>query len=229
MKITVYSDESGVFDVVHNRYYEYGGLILLSSKERENLQRKYLSIEKLVKQSEGLSNDQEAKASVLTNANKARLFRLLNHTELFGGVVEQGRVLERIFLDKKSKQRYLDYVYKISLKRKFQAMIRTGRLDPNDVTSLQIYVDEHATATNGHYELREALENEFKRGTYNSIWTKYFPPIFPKIQQVSLRLCDSKANTLIRAADIVANHIYNDFEFDLIRPDKPNLQIFYFP
>ena len=139
MKITVYSDESGVFDVVHNRYYVYGGLILLSSKERENLQRKYLSIEKLVKQSEGLSNDQEAKASVLTNANKARLFRLLNHTELFGGVVEQGRVLERIFLDKKSKQRYLDYVYKISLKRKFQAMIRTGRLDPNDVTSLQIY------------------------------------------------------------------------------------------
>lgn len=229
MKITVYSDESGVFDVVHNRYYVYGGLILLSSKERENLQRKYLSIEKLVKQSEGLSNDQEAKASVLTNANKARLFRLLNHTELFGGVVEQGRVLERIFLDKKSKQRYLDYVYKISLKRKFQAMIRTGRLDPNDVTSLQIYVDEHATATNGHYELREALENEFKRGTYNSIWTKYFSPIFPKIQQVSLRLCDSKVNTLIRAADIVANHIYNDFEFDLIRPEKPNLQVFYFP
>ena len=27
MKVSVYSDESGVFDVQHNKYYVYGGLV----------------------------------------------------------------------------------------------------------------------------------------------------------------------------------------------------------
>ena len=132
-------------------------------------------------------------------------------------------------LNRKSKQRYLDFVYKVSLKRKFEFLIRMGRLNPADVTSLQVCVDEHATATDGRYELQEALEQEFKVGTFNYMWTQYFPPIFPNIQNVSLRLYDSKVNTLIRAADIVANHIYHDCMSGGKMQIKPNLHITNFP
>lgn len=69
-------------------------------------------------------------------------------------------------------------------------------------------MDEHTTATNGRYELREALENEFKNGTYNMTWEKYFPPLFPGMKSVDLKLKDSKQDALIRAADIVANRLY---------------------
>ena len=67
MKISVYSDESGVFDVQHNKYYVYGGLVFFSFDEESNLRRKYLSIERLVKRSSGLNYEQEAKATALDN------------------------------------------------------------------------------------------------------------------------------------------------------------------
>lgn len=41
MELFIYSDESGVFDSVHNDYYVYGGLILvnnnLSVDDKENI------------------------------------------------------------------------------------------------------------------------------------------------------------------------------------------------
>ena len=47
MNIFVYSDESGVFDKVHNDIYVYGGIIFLSKEEKDNNVRKYLNVEKL--------------------------------------------------------------------------------------------------------------------------------------------------------------------------------------
>lgn len=41
MNIYIYSDESGVFDKVHNDYYVYGGLILLGKKQRDDCIHKY--------------------------------------------------------------------------------------------------------------------------------------------------------------------------------------------
>ena len=36
MDIYVYSDESGVFDINHNEYYVYGGVIFLNKNEIKN-------------------------------------------------------------------------------------------------------------------------------------------------------------------------------------------------
>ena len=67
---------------------------------------------------------------------------------------------------------------------------------------------EHTTATNGRYELREALEQELKTGTYNMDYSLFFPPIFTNLKSVQLTFCDSKTTTLVRAADIIANRLY---------------------
>lgn len=208
MEIYVYSDESGVFDVAHNKYYVFGGVMFLSKEEKDACTNKYLAAERCVKQTASMSSADEAKASVLSNKNKGKLFRSLNQQIRFGVIVDQTRVLPRIFVSKKDKQRYLDYVYKIAVKRCFERLIIERRIIPSEVDKLHFYVDEHTTATNGLYELREGLEHEFKNGTYSPKWDCFYPPIFPKLQSVTVDFCNSSARPLVRAADIVANKIY---------------------
>lgn len=208
MNIFVYSDESGVFDKEHNKYFVFGGVIFLSKEERDIASRKYIAAERVVRTSENITSDMEVKASLITNKSKGKLYRSLNSYYKFGIVADQSRVLDRIFESKKDKQRYLDYVYKIGLKLRFQHMISNGIIVPSEVERLIFYVDEHTTATNGRYELRESLEQEFKYGTYNWNYSCHFPPIFPNLQELKLDFCNSASKTLVRAADIVANKVY---------------------
>lgn len=208
MDIFVYSDESGVFDVCHNRYFVFGGLMFLDKESRDICARKYCKAEKDVKSSTGMSPDVEAKAAAISNANKGKLFRALNNQIRFGVVIDEEKIHKNIWITKKDKQRYLDYAYKIAVKRCFEKLIEKGSISPMDVKNLNFFVDEHTTATNGRYELREGLEQELKSGTFNYTWNIFYPPIFPSVQSVNLYFCNSSTKPLIRAADIVANRIY---------------------
>ena len=206
MNIYVYSDESGVFDKVHNEIFVFGGLIFLSKEDKDIASRKYIHAERAIKNN--YNNGQELKACIVSNKDKGKLYRSLNSSYKFGVVVKQSDVLNQIFSNKKSKQRYLDYVYKISVKEYFKRMIADGTIDPKEVKNIYFYVDEHTTATDGRYELKEGLLEEFKSGTYNQKWSKFYPPIFPNLCTLELSYCDSKQKPLVRAADIVANNIY---------------------
>ena len=74
MNIYIYSDESGVFDYIHNRWYIFGGVILLSKKEKELAVRKYIHAEKVVRAKESLEKETEVKASKVSNKDKHSLF-----------------------------------------------------------------------------------------------------------------------------------------------------------
>ena len=207
MNIYIYSDESGVFDQKHNDFFVFGGLVFLDKESRDNETRKYMHVERVIRDIERIADDGEIKASRVSNKSKNKIYRSLNQIEKFGIVVHQKQLSPELFDDKKGKQRYLDWAYKIAVKRKFQRMIREGVLNPNEVENLYFYVDEHHTATNGLYELRESLESEFKYGTYRN-WVAYIPPIFPNLKRVEVKFCNSQTTTLVRAADIVANKLY---------------------
>lgn len=209
LNIYVYSDESGVFDRIHNEYFVFGGVVFLSTEEKENRNRMYLSVEKQIRRSEKISKDKEVKATSISNKGKGSLYRSLNNVYKFGAVIDQKRILPEIFDDKKSKQRYLDYAYKIAIKRFFQDLIAKGVIKPKEIDNIYFFIDEHSTATNGKYELREALEEEFKRGTFNFRYDVFYPPIFPNLQSLTVTFCNSSSKTLIRAADIVANRLYH--------------------
>lgn len=136
------------------------------------------------------------------------------------------------YCHKKSKQRYLDYAYKIALKRAFEWLIDEKYISGEEVENIYIFVDEHTTATNGKYELEEGLERELKIGTFNFNYVHYFPPLFSQLKSLQVYFCDSKSKTLVRAADIVANRIY----WDTIRyqntgelKDSPNLKHIFLP
>ena len=208
MDLFIYSDESGVFDKAHNDVFVFGGLVFLSKEDKDRHARLYLRAERTVRDAEQLAPEVEAKATVIAYKSKGKLYRSLRGAHRFGVVVRQALVLDSIFADKKTKQRYLDYAYKIAVKRKFERLIRTRVIKPEDVHSLHFFVDEHTTATNGKYELREALEQEFRFGTYNFHYSKFFPPIFPNLKSVEVAYCNSRVQTLVRAADIVANKLF---------------------
>lgn len=207
MEIYVYSDESGVFDKAHNEVFVFGGLIFLSKRSADNCARKYLTAESAIRSGK-YGIDEELKASRLENKEKGKLYRSLNKFIKFGIIINQRGVLDRIFESKKDKQRYLDYAYKIGLKRAFQSLIGNDIIKNNEVKRIHVYNDEHSTATNGRYELEQALEQEFKLGTYNMRYDSYFPPIFSDLERIDLHFCSSDKVTLIRAADIIANRIY---------------------
>ncbi len=233
MNIYVYSDESGVFDQAHNKVYVFGGIIFLSKESKDECTRKYKHAEDTIRIFGDYSAETEIKATFITNKQKASLFRSLNKYYKFGAVVAQEKIRTEIFSDKKTKQRYLDYVYKVSLKKAFQSLIRLDEISQNEVENIYIFADEHTTATNGRYELREGLEQEFKKGTFNYSYNIFYEPIFPKLKSIHLDFCNSASRILIRAADIIANHIYHDAissddEYHQFHK-RPNLFITYFP
>ncbi|WP_303202464.1 DUF3800 domain-containing protein [Raoultibacter timonensis] len=207
MNIFVYGDESGVFDKAHNDIFVFGGLVFLNKKDRDEEYRKFISAERKIMPSYGMDGTGcELKACRISNKHKAGLFRSTNGRIRYAIIVNQSRIHDEIFGNKKSKQRYLDYAYKVGLKNCFGRLIRSGALDPSDVDNLYIRFDEHTTATDGRYELREAIEEEFKHGTINYRYNTFHKPVFPNMRGgVSVDFRDSKNDALIRASDIIAN------------------------
>lgn len=208
MNIYVYSDESGVLDKVHNNYFIFGGLIFLSKNDRDIWSRKYKKAERTIRQIEKINKDNEVKATTISNKSKSKLYRSLNQVEKFGIVIHQKELLDKLFENKKSKQRYLDWAYKIAVKNKFEEMIRQGKITSSEIENIYFFIDEHTTATNGKYELKESLETEFKHGMFNYASMIHYSPIFKNLKQLKVSFCNSEQKTLVRAADIVANHIY---------------------
>lgn len=229
MDIFIYSDESGVFDVAHNDIFVFGGLIFLSKDERDRCARMYSSAENIIRQKENKTKAQEIKATTISNSSKGKLYRSFNNWEKFGVVINQNKILPSIFLSKKSKQRYLDYAYKIAVKRKFEALICSGDISPNEIKHLFFYVDEHTTATDGLYELKEGLEQEFRFGTYSMNYSIFYPPIFPFLQSVDVSFCNSASNTLVRAADIVSNKFYYQAQNNNIPKSNEHLTLTQLP
>lgn len=154
MSIFVYGDESGVFDAAHHDVFVFGGLVFLNKEARDAEYRRFIAAERKLAPLYGATDRNfELKACRLKNKHKAGLFRSTNHCIRYAFVVDQRNVNENIFSSKKSKQRYLDYVYKVGLKRVFGRLIQAGKLKPSSVSGLFIRFDEHTTATDGRYEL----------------------------------------------------------------------------
>lgn len=207
MNIFVYGDESGVFDKAHNEVFVFGGLVFLDKKSKEIALRKYLHAERALLPSYSKNGcKKELKACRIKRKHKESLFRSTNSCIRYAFIVTQQKVNDNIFNDKKSKQRYLDYVYKVGLKSVMGRLIASGTINPHCVENIFIRFDEHTTATDGKYELKEGIEEEFKRGTYNFRYNTFHKPIFPEMTGcVELTFKDSKDDPLIRASDIIAN------------------------
>ena len=228
--IFIYSDESGTFDRFNNEYFVFAGVMCFDVNERNIASRKFSHAEKALRSSGKYENGYELKACRISNSQKGKLYRSLNQVYKFCVIIEQKKINYKIFSNKKHKQRYLDYAYKIVLKRCLETLIANNKLLTREVRVIFVKADEHLTATDGKYELRESLLNEFKNGTFNPTWEKHFEPIFPRLHDVDVQFCDSKKVYLIRAADIIANHCYHQAIISKgIIGKENNMFIYYLP
>lgn len=205
LNLFIYTDESGVFDKNNNEYFVFGGIIYLSKEERDKGKYKYINVEKTLKHK---YSNIELKASILSNKDKGKIFRSLNDTVKFATIVNQELVKDEIFHHKKSKQRFLDYIYKRLIKELLIKLSENGKLKLTDINNIYINCDEHTTSTDGKYELREALEAELKIGTFNFQYTCFYKPICEQLKSLEVKFLDSNKESLIRAADIVCNRVY---------------------
>lgn len=200
----IYSDESGVFDKVNNEYFVFGWILFLGKNERDIANRKYLAAERLLCE----KYKTELKATLIENRDKSKLFRSLNAYQKGAVVIDQKKVLDTCFCDKKTKQRYLDFAFKMGIKYHICSLINKRIINPKEIENMHFFADEHTTATNGLYELQEALLQEFKFGTHNWNYQTYFQPVFPQMKGLTLTYKDSKKENLVRSADIIANRVY---------------------
>ena len=209
MDIFVYSDESGVFDNKHNDIYVFAGVIFFGKEQKDIAVRKYLNAERCIRKDK-YTLDAELKASYITVKERSKLYRSLNNVYKFCTVIKQAKVNTNIFDEKKSKQRFLDYAYKIMIKRYLEFAMENDYFKKDELLAIHFFVDQHTTATDGVYELREGIEEELRFGTFNYNYNYFFPPLFNKniLKTIDLKFCDSKKTPLVRAADIVANRVY---------------------
>ena len=230
MNLFIYSDESGVFDKKHNDYFIFGGIICFGNAQKEMVARKYRSIEKQLRLTGKFASGEEIKACRVTNKMKYKLYKSLNRTFKFCILIKQKLIINSIFENPKHKQRYLDYAYKICLKKCIESLIKSELINPYLIEDIYVNVDEHHTATDGIYELRENLLNEFKYGTFNEEWNICYEPILPGMKSMHVQFCDSSRTLLVRAADIVANHFYHlAIVGNGIIPDKEGCFVYELP
>ena len=98
VNIFVYSDESGVFDKLHNDLFVFGGAVFLSKEERDICGRKYIAAERVIREREHFDLVSEVKATTISNTNKGKLYRSINQIEKFGVVINEKKVLDSIFM-----------------------------------------------------------------------------------------------------------------------------------
>lgn len=229
MDLFIYSDESGTFDQKHNNFFIFGGLVCVGQEEKEKYSRMYAHVENIIKEKR-TNKKREIKGNNTSGPYKAKLFRSLNNVKKFTVIIKEKDLSPDIFSDKRHKQRFLDFAYKLVVKACVKQLIDDGIININAIKEMNFYCDEHNTATDGIYELKESLYNEFKIGTFNYNWNKFYEPLIPKLQNINVYFCNSKNTLLVRAADIIANHIYhlsmtNELGFAKLN----NFTVFYLP
>lgn len=209
MDVYVFSDESGIFDYKSHEYFVYGGIIIIGKQEMDSLSRRYAALEKNLRKKSKYKNLPELKATFLDEKDRKRLLNVFKESYKFCAVIKQRKLdTARIFKDAKSKQRYLDFAYKLALRRALEEMVARGTLLPEDSFRLIISEDNHHIATNALYSKEESIRTELKEGVYRSRFGLFYPPVFKNLESVEISLKDSTANSLIRGADIIANSVY---------------------
>lgn len=211
--VFIYVDDSGVLhEHAKNRYFIYAGYVFLDKKTKNDARRKYIALNKEIKKAnEKYLELEELKASKIDRKHKYSLFKVLKNYESLSISVDIESIYDGILSNSRSIIRYKDFAMKKMIKEKFKILISEGKIDPDEDIELIIHIDNQNIATNGYYNLRESIIEEFKYGIYNYDYGKLHKNIINGNMNVCVEYCDSKTETLIQAADILANRIFTAY------------------
>ncbi len=208
--IYIFIDDSGVFSKnASGDYFIYAGYVFFSKKKKELYKRKY---RKLVLQiQEELDTYRELKSFGLEKKHKRALFNVMRDVDSLSANVNLPSINAGIMNEKKSIHRYKDYALKRAIKNMMVKSIRNGTIDPNEEINMHICIDEQSTASNGYYDLKESIKEEFCYGVMNFDYGTFHQPILQGGLSLTIEYCDSSNNFLIQSSDILANRIFTSF------------------
>lgn len=215
--INIFLDDSGIFSPkVNENYFVYAGYVLIGRTEREDAHRRYRTLSDAIRS--GLGATGELKASALEYKHRNSLVKVLSRYESLACVVHIPRIREATKATARSRHRFKDYALKVAVKRKLETLINQGKIDATRHTELNVYIDEQHTATDGLYSLEESMREEFVNGIVNLDYGSFHRPLFEQMD-IKVKFCDSSANYLIQASDLLANRMNHSFN-----KNKPELR-----
>ena len=208
--VYVFSDESGVLDNKHYDYFVYAGMIIIGKQELDSYHRRYIALEKKLRMKSAYKNLSELKGYKLADADRAKLMAIFSDIFKFALVIKQEKVRnQRIYATPRFKQQYLTTVYRYCLKCAINKMISSGLLPTTETTNIFINEDNYKVAPDILKEMEKSMLDDFKYGYYDPEKSILIPPLFKKLETVSISLKESEANALIRGADIIAHTVYS--------------------
>lgn len=204
-EIYFYLDDSGVLHSNSNeQFFVYAGYVFLSHKEKDRALCAYRRASKKVNPAPST----ELKAHGAKGKTKRYLNSILKDYESLSCIVDKHRVYSKIINSKKSIHRYKDYCLKRVAKAKLLDMLSRKVISPDVPTTLRFFIDNQPTSTDGIYNLRESIHEEFSSGIQNFDYGVFYKPIFHEQLIVTTSFCDSRKQPLIQAADMLANSLF---------------------
>lgn len=210
--INIFADDSGVLHAnSRERFFIYAGYIFVGDRDKNIAKAAYTRLANSIKRAESIQT--ELKAFDLSARHKRSLYNVVKNYDSFACAVEISRVHGPIMQHKLSIHRYKDYALKRALKKRLQQMIKEGKIDSTLDTELRICVDQQHTASDGYYKLSESIREELNHGIQNFNYGVFRRPVFTGQLKVTIQFCDSSRYSLIQASDILANRIFQAYNF----------------
>ena len=214
----------------------YGGVVFLNKKEKDKFITQYRKIVSTIKCLECKQSKEncdnrcvEVKNSkIRSSSNRRWIMNYIKKYLIFSCIINNKEINDCILNSKASKGRYLDYAQKMLIKTIFVKLINDRKIDPNKPVKLTMCIDEQTTKSNGYYNLKESIKEEFIHGIINYNYGVVYEAILHSDFDINIYYVDSKRNYLVQAADFVVgfsrniylNSIKNrDFNFNELFKD----------
>ena len=205
-EIIIFVDDSGKLSKKENCCV-YGGLIFLSSKEKNKFINSYRAVINDIRQSYLSINAVELKSNMIKPSHRRRLINLCKKHKTFALIINNSKVYDNIMNQKASRGRYIDYVQKIIFISLIKKLIKNHIIDSNLPVKININIDQQTTKSNGYYTLKNGLYEELVHGYHNYNYNFTHASTLKSNLTLSINYVESKKSICIQAADIVAGTI----------------------
>ncbi len=204
-KIFICIDDSGnLHKNSKDDFFIYAGILFDDLEEKARVLSKYHKTETEIRMNNKNYSSLELKAYNLCKKHKNSLYRIIKRQNTFIVEVKISDIYDKIMDNKKSRNRYKDYMINRIVRMCIEKMIYEGKITTETPIVLDIHIDGQGIATDGYYTLEETIREELFVGKYRQDGTLR-EPVFSTEGKINVSYKDSNYNVHIRAADILAN------------------------
>jgi len=213
-EIYISLDDSGKL-TIKEIYSVFAGIVFLSNQERNRFMGIYEKHIYKIRCGYCYKNSNhcdgkciELKSNQIKKKHHRRmLMSVISNYHTFAVVIKNRHVYKDRITDKHKKGKFLDFVQKMIVKDVINQLINQKKINPHKPIHLFLFFDEQPTKTDGKYNLESSIYEELINGMNNPDQQIFFKPILFSELKITLKYRDSKYNTDVQAADMVAGTV----------------------